>query len=353
MGRFSKARRATDDDGDIGEIDPQGNIRTSISDPQTGRQNRINPGNGALAVDVTHRLVGPQFIGSAIDANFWTLANNGASSAAALANGLVTLTSGTANNGSGSLFSKRHARFLFVNPNEFRAVSRVTDVTVAGCTRRWGAIDVTAGSPWTLDNGFYFSLDGEGVLSVNYKTTGSGVTSIESGSFNGDASEFTMDTDAHAYEILYYEDMVWFIIDNVLIHRVAATTAKLTNDFNLHCAAESVNSGSGTTSGTLEVFASSILRIGSLATQPVFSNITTNATTVLKLSPGKLHRIIINTFNASNTLVIYDNTAGSGPTIATVNLTVETTLEFGVEFQTGLVVVTSGGTPGDITVVYD
>ncbi len=325
----------------------------SIRDNDTDRLVRVNPGNGALAVDQTIRLIGPQFVGSTIDNQFWTLANNGTVSGAALAAGLVTLTSGTDNSGSGSLLSVQHARFLFVNPNEFRMIARVTDATVADCTRRWGATIITAGSPLTLDNGFYFSLDGVGALSINYKTTGDGATSVASGAFNGDVSTYVVDTNAHAYEILYFEAKIWFIIDTVLIHSVAATTAKLTDDFNLHITAESVNSGSGTTSGVLEVFASSILRIGSPSTIPIFANLLANATTVLKRSGGKLHRITVNKFGANSVITVYDNTAASGTLIATISSSVEQGFEYDCEFQDGLTIVIAGGTASDITVVYD
>ena len=327
--------------------------RFQLHDPDTDRLARINPGSGALAVDQTIRLIGPQFVGSAIDDRFWTLANNGAASGAALANGLVTLTSGTANSGSGSLLSAQHARFLFVNPNEFRMVARVTDATVADCTRRWGAAIITAGTPLTLDNGFYFSLDGAGVLSVNYKTTGSGANSIASGSFNGKVATYVVDTNAHAYEILYFEAKIWFFIDSVLIHSVPVTTAKLTDNFSLNILAESVNSGSGTTSGILEVFASSILRIGSPSTVPIFANLSANATTVLKRSEGKLHRITVNKFGANSVVTVYDNVAASSPTIATISSGNEQAFEYGGEFQDGLTIVIAGGTASDITVVYD
>jgi hypothetical protein len=324
-----------------------------ISDPDTDRLARVNPGSGALAVDQTIRLIGPQFVGSTIDDQFWTLANNGTASAAALAAGLVSLTSGTDNSGSGSLLSNQHARFLFVNPNEFRMITRVTDATVADCTRRWGAVMITAGTPLTLDNGFYFSLDGAGELSVNYKTAGGGATSIASGSFNGDVSTYVVDTNAHAYEILYYEARIWFLIDTVLIHSVVATTAKLTDDFSLHILAESVNSGSGTTSGVLEVFAASILRIGSPSTVPICVNLSGNATTVLKRSAGKLHRITVNEFGNANVITVYDNIAASGPTIATIDSNREGAFEYGCEFQDGLTIVMGGGTASDISVIYD
>lgn len=286
--------------------------RLKLFDAQTDHEARINPGSGALAVDQVLRLVGPQFIGSTLDTIFWTLANNGTASGAALAASLVTLTSGTDNSGSGSLVSVPHARFLFVNPNQFRIASRVTDVTVADCTRRWGALDITAGTPWTLNSGFYFSLDGAGALSVNHKVAGSGAVSVASGSFNGDVATYVLDTNIHSFEILYYIMGAWFIIDNVLIHKFTPATLMLTNDNNLHVAAESVNSGSGTTSGVLEVLAASILRLGQNTTVPICSNLTTNTTTVLKMSPGNLHRITVNNFGAANTITVYDNTAAGG-----------------------------------------
>lgn len=327
--------------------------RLKLFDAQTDREARVNPGSGALAIDQVLRLVGPQFIGSTLDTNFWTLANNGTASGAALASSLITLTSGTANNGSGSLISVAHGRFLFVNPNQLRMAGRVTDATVADCTRRWGALDITAGSPLTLNSGFYFSLDGAGVLSVNHKVAGSGAVSVASGSFNGDVSTYVLDTNIHAFDILYFVMGAWFVIDDVLIHKFAPTTLMLTNDNDLHPMAESVNSGSGTTSGVLEILGASILRLGQNTTVPIFSNLTTNATTVLKRSAGNLHRITVNNFGAANTITIYDNTAASGTLIATIGSNNEGTFEYNCEFQIGLTVVQGGGTASDITVVYD
>lgn len=327
--------------------------RTSAYDPQTARAGRINPGSAAGAVDVVHRLTGPQFIGSTIDTEFWTLANNGTASGAALAGSLVTLTSGTDNDGSGSLASVHHARFLLVNPNQLRMISRITDTTVAGCTRRWGVLEVTAGSPLTLENGFYFSLDENGVLSVNCKVAGSAVNSVVSGSFNGDASTYVLDTDFHASEIIYFVMGAWFIIDGVLIHKFTPTDTPLNNDNDLHIVAESVNSASGTASGVIELSGGSILRYGSLSTVPVFKNLNANATTILKRSPGKLHRIVVNKTGASSVVTVYDNTAASGTTIAIINSTLEGAFEYGCEFQIGLTIVISGGTASDITVIYD
>lgn len=89
---------------------------------------------------------------------------------------------------------------------------------------------------------------------------------------------------------------------------------------------------------------------------PVFSftNITTNTTTVLKTGPGILGAITINTKGASsNTATIYDNTAGSGTKIGTIDTTVGVgTLAYDLAFTTGLTIVTATGTAPDLTVQW-
>lgn len=87
-----------------------------------------------------------------------------------------------------------------------------------------------------------------------------------------------------------------------------------------------------------------------------FSNITTNTTTTVKSGAGILWRIVINTKGASaNTATVYDNTAGSGTKIGTIDTVTGATGEIdygGVNFATGLTIVTATGTAADITVVY-
>jgi len=67
-----------------------------------------------------------------------------------------------------------------------------------------------------------------------------------------------------------------------------------------------------------------------------------------------LHAITINTKGASaNTATVYDNTAGSGTKIATIDTTASVgTLRFDAAFSTGLTIVTATGTAADITVLY-
>lgn len=101
--------------------------------------------------------------------------------------------------------------------------------------------------------------------------------------------------------------------------------------------------------------------------KPIFDpvNLAANATTVVASaivgtvggSTGThiiLHSITINTKGAtSNTCTVYDNTAGSGTKIATIDTTQNVgTLIFDCKCSTGLTIVLAVGTSADITVNY-
>lgn len=87
-----------------------------------------------------------------------------------------------------------------------------------------------------------------------------------------------------------------------------------------------------------------------------FSHITTNTTTTVKSGAGVLRRIVINTKGStSNTLTIYDNTTGSGTVIGVIDTVNGASghFEYGVNFSTGLTIVTANGTAADVTVIYE
>jgi len=92
-----------------------------------------------------------------------------------------------------------------------------------------------------------------------------------------------------------------------------------------------------------------------------YTHISTNTTTTIftpqtgnQASYALLHSVSINSKGASsNTVTIYDNTAGSGTVIAIIDGTsAQTTLFFDVRCYTGLTIVTATGTPADITVSW-
>lgn len=93
-----------------------------------------------------------------------------------------------------------------------------------------------------------------------------------------------------------------------------------------------------------------------LPVQPsyLYSNITTDATFVLKTGAGVLHTICFNNPVATETVTVFDNTAGSGTKIGTVTTPASPQpgcLTYDAAFTTGLT-VTTGTAAGDLTVSY-
>lgn len=83
-----------------------------------------------------------------------------------------------------------------------------------------------------------------------------------------------------------------------------------------------------------------------------YSNISTNTTTTVKTGSGFLHTLTINNIGTSGSIIIYDNTAGSGTKIGTIALPaiVGITMLYDIYFSIGLTIVTTGGP--DITISY-
>lgn len=87
------------------------------------------------------------------------------------------------------------------------------------------------------------------------------------------------------------------------------------------------------------------------------SHISTNSTTTVKSGAGVLAGIFIGTPGATDTITIYDNTAGSGTVLSVINdgTSSANMLTFpspGIAFSTGLTLVVAGTTAPDITVSY-
>ncbi len=262
------------------------------------------------------RLVGIPFEGTTIDSNFWTSTVSGAGAANTQANSLMTLASGTANSGYAQINSVRKARFVFGQPNILRAIVRIPTVVVALNTRRWGAF-TTASAPTPTD-GFYFELSAAGALSVNAANNGS-VTSVASGSFNGEVATYTVDTNIHAYEIHYFVASVEFFIDNVLVHTMTPTTGNLAGLYTLTANFNSVNTAAGTTSGTIELLATSIMREGRDYTAPIsyaFAN-GQSAGVILKRSAGIVRGVSIGQATNNAVIVLYDALSNAGTVLAT------------------------------------
>ncbi len=87
----------------------------------------------------------------------------------------------------------------------------------------------------------------------------------------------------------------------------------------------------------------------------LYNHINSNATTAVKAGAGVLSGIVVNNPGSTWTATIYDNTAGSGTVIGVLAPTLAQGIEYGtngVNFTTGLTIVTAGTTPGDLTIIY-
>ena len=84
-----------------------------------------------------------------------------------------------------------------------------------------------------------------------------------------------------------------------------------------------------------------------------YQNISTNATTTVKASAGTLIGMIVGDPGSSWQAVIYDNTTGTGTIIATIKFSTAGFINMGpLAFVTGVTIVTSGTTPGNITPIW-
>jgi len=304
---------------------------------------------GEQRVAEVTRLIGTQFVGATLDPNFWTatVLNN---ATVTQANSEVILTSGTTSNGSAKLNTVRKARYVSGVANSFRAFIQLSDTGTANNVRRWG-VGSGASLP-VITDGAYFKLNGTtfGVATLK----GSVETVVNSGSFNGASSTYTVTTNAVLAEIFYAQSTVIFTINGVIIHTVSAAVNTWSNLINLNIFMDNINSGN-TTSVTLESRAASVRRYGKLVSNPQYFRISGNAAThILKYGAGSIHGLVFN--NTSGTsFIIYDNFAGSGNVIGTITTTSNAlgTWDYhDLPFNEGLCIVTTGNGL-DLTVIYE
>jgi hypothetical protein len=87
-----------------------------------------------------------------------------------------------------------------------------------------------------------------------------------------------------------------------------------------------------------------------------YKEINSNATTVLKVGVGPLQSITVNNAGSAWTVQVFDNTSANAPAIAgSTAFTVPaagSNLRYNAHFNTGLTIVTSGTTPGSLTVTF-
>lgn len=297
---------------------------------------------GEMRVVEPYRLVGTSFIGTTLDTNFWTgtLVNSGTITQSGCQ---VTLSTNTAlKSGSAVYQTVRKARYVGGNSNRFRAVIQLGDAGEANNSRKWGAFDGTDGA--------YFELDGTTLYTVTSKA--GTATRVASSNWNEDITVPSV-TSARTYEIYWTNSSVWFSIADTLKHKASFPSNTWTNTINLPVRLSTTNSDTLQTNKTLQCRVATIYRLGPLRSNPIYKNITSATTTICKYGAGTLHSVIINN-PSNNNIIIYDNTAGSGTIIGTINPgngTLPFQLNYDCPFFDGLTIVTAG--TANVTVIYE
>lgn len=298
-----------------------------------------------LAVAGRQRLVGDTFKIAAVDTTLWASTVGGSGTAAA-SGGEARLRTGVTADSSILLRSTIVGRFLTGTANVFVSGVRLSEAGVANNRRRWGV--------YTATDGYYFEMEGLVLYAVVLK---SGVaTQIASTTWNI-LSTTTSPIDVtlyHRYEILYFGNTCYFVVDGVVRHKLSGqVSTPRTAKMNFPIAHENANFGGGTTDVSLFISGTAISRFGPEFSRPRFKHFDGNTTVVLKSESGTLHRVLINRQAiAFATLRLYDGVDATGVLIASIDLTkVVGFLNYGVDFSTGLYAEITN--PGSVTVVFD
>ena len=335
-------------------LDQYGNLKTSTQyfGDAYGFHHECTPTNELRAIAPV-RLVGAAFSsGTQLDGNFWTTSSY-LNTTASQANGAVMLVA-SGSSASSSLQTNRNARFIIASSMRYRCIIQLSDNGTGSINmcRRWG--------PYTTSDGAYFELSGS---TFNVVTRAAGTdTRISYGSFNG-VQQMPTFGNTNEYEIYYIVPNCYFTFQDQLLHTVTITTSPWTTNINLPARAEIIVGSANTTAattGSLTVRAMTISRMGLLDTQQNYFNTAggTSTSYVLKYGPGVLKKVIINNPVAS-TITIYDNTAASGTTIATItsyaaggaNAVEPYIIDYDCAFSTGLTINTSAAI--NLTITYE
>jgi len=324
-----------------------------------GDEARMSP-HGFQDVNQPYRLVGTMFgtVAEGIDGNFWQVALLGGGGAPATASivtaGVVTLVTGTTNPAHSQIQTVRRARYTNLNAHRSYQRVRLPTVVVANATRIWGPM-TTTGSPLAPVDGYTFDVDAAGVLNLSCYVGGSRVgRTVASGAFNGDVNQYVVDQNSHAYEVVWTISKARFIIDGNLIHTFNGTTAPLSG--TQHLPATFLALGLGT-SASMETWSGSITRLGRESTSPMIKLMQATAGLCIKIGPGRLHRIIIDTGNNAATIVVHDTVAApaAGNMIVNTNLAANASpvsIEVGGDTYTGLYFIITGAS-AYVTAVYE
>lgn len=273
----------------------EGALLTSNIDSY-GVQQYLAP-NGEVVNVPLYKLVGDVFTGPSLDPNFWN-SSLGTGGSVGISGGELTISTGTTANNAVELTSVRVARFSGLAPNKFRAVVQLPDTGVANNTRHWGL--------WTATSGATYQMSGTTFQLVTRKD---GIDSVvTNGNFNGQyGPSFTLDTNAHVYEIIWQPRQVVWTIDRKILHTFSASATPWTDELHLPIHFGNVNSGGSTTNVSFQCRLAVVARFGIPQMQPTYAFVQgLTAGQNLKNSPGEIHGITISGVVNNSVITLYD-----------------------------------------------
>lgn len=280
-----------------------------------------------------------------LDTQTWTETNVG-SGGSQVSNGRLEMTTGVTANSTTRIESVTRGRFISGSHSVFRAGIKVPDAGVADNSMRWGPFDDISG--------YFFELDGGVVYAVSRRASAD--TRVAAASWNT-INSFVLPVggSSNRFEIAYFGNTAYFIVNGETHHVMSGEVGGFprTNSTNFPNRFENINYNGNISNRLLSVTGTSQQRYGPDNVVPRMKYITGAGTTVVKSDAGNLHRISVLDGSGANTAVVYDNTAGSGVIIATLNIDkLNGSIEFGGVFNNGLTVVTTGADT-KLSVVFD
>lgn len=278
-----------------------------------------------------------------LDTQTWDTALTG-SGTATIDSGRLRIRTGVVADSTSQVTSEILGRFISGSHQVFRVGVKTTDAGTANNKRRWGAYDDVSG--------YFYELDGTTLYAVSRRNS---IDTRVASTVWSDVPIAVYVAGSARYEITYFGNTAIFAVNGETHHRMSGEVGGLprTNGTNFPNRFESINSGGSTTDVDLFITGTSQQRYGPDKVIPRMKFLTGAGTTTLKSDAGNLHRINILDGSGVNSVTVYDNTAGSGLVVATINVNkLSGTIEFGGVFSIGLTCVVTGSDT-KLTVVYD
>lgn len=330
----------------LGRTSLAAQTRAAIYDFQVDEFASISAQNNDFSVAHRVNLIADNFRQvTPLDALLWTTVVVGTGTGA-IANTRLELKTGVTANSAVKITSTIVGRAYSGISQQYRAGVQLLNAGDINCVKRWGAFNDSDGFFWELDGTSLFAVSRR--LGVDTRTISTSWTSLPTFVLALGGSNTT-------FSITFFGNTAFFIIGGDVAHRMSGTVGGLsrTGTLNLPIRQEIFNKNGAAVDNTLIITGTSLYRFGPDQVSPRYKNIVGAATTVVKNDSGRLHRVIVSDGSGANTCTIFDNTAGSGSGVATINVNkLHGSIEFDLDLSIGLTVVTTG-VDTNVTVIFD